>query len=236
MLNVAGCPPWVVPGFPAGLVEPGLGVGPPAFRRGFGDVEDAGGLFGREADEVPELHELGLLGVEGGEPLEGVVEGEELVVLDGRREVESVEFDVFGAGPVAEGALASGAVDEDAAHGLGGSGEEVGAILPMGLSVRAQPEPGFVDEGGGLECLAGGFAGHLLGGHLTQLGIDEFEETLGGAGVAAADRGEDLGDVTHGVGRTGLLRGWGSWFGSSALLDSISTVKMLAMFTPYLPL
>jgi len=187
------------------LVEPGLGVGPPAFRRGLGDVEDAGGLFGGEPDEVPELHELGLLGVKGGEPLECVVEGEELVVLDGGGEVEYVEFDVFGTGPVAEGALASGAVDEDAAHRLGGGGEEVGAVLPVGLGVGAQPEPGLVDEGGGLECLAGRFAGHLLGSHLTQLGVDELEQTMGRVGVAVADRGEDLGHVTHEGGDQGFF-------------------------------
>ena len=49
------------PGFAAGLGEPGLGVGPPELCRRFGDVEDPAGLFGGEPDEVPELHEFGLL-------------------------------------------------------------------------------------------------------------------------------------------------------------------------------
>ena len=40
-------------------------------------------------------------------------------------------------------------VDEDAAHGASGDGEEVGAIGDAGALLAGEPQPGLVDEGGG---------------------------------------------------------------------------------------
>jgi hypothetical protein len=41
-------------------------------------------------------------------------------------------------------------VDQDAAHGLGGGGEEMGAVLKLRVAIFTdEPQPGFVDESGG---------------------------------------------------------------------------------------
>ena len=54
-----------------------------------------------------------------------------------------------------------GVFDQDATHRLGRRAEEMRAILKgRGISA-AQPHPGLVDEGGGLERMAGRFVGHL---------------------------------------------------------------------------
>src|SRR5262249_61977222 len=101
--------------------------------------------------------------------------------------------------------LAAGALDEDAAHGFGGRGEEVAAVTPLGLPGRMapqdQPQVGFVDEGGGLERLAGLLLGQLLGREPPQLVIDQRQELARRVGVAFVDGRQDTRDVAHGIAR-----------------------------------
>ena len=69
--------------------------------------------------------------------------------------------------------LPPGALDQDAAHGLGGRGEEVSPavprrrIFPGALGAVHQAEVGFVDQRGWLEGVARLFLGQLLGGQFT---------------------------------------------------------------------
>src|SRR5205823_6102090 len=96
-------------------------------------------------------------------------------------------------------ALAAGGVHEDAAHGLGGGGEEVPAALPAVLVGGAdQAEVGFVDQGGGLEGVAGRLGGHPGGGEFAQLIVDEREQVGGGTAVPGRGRVEQSADVGHG--------------------------------------
>src|SRR5262245_34328155 len=55
-----------------------------------------------------------------------------------------------------------------------------------------------MDQGRGLEGLAGLLPGQPLLREPPQLPVDQREEFLGGPGVALLDRGEDAGDVVHG--------------------------------------
>ena len=75
------------------------------------------------------------------------------------------------------GLLAARAVDKNAAHGLGGGAEKVGAILPA-VRFAADADPGFVDERGRLQSLPSHFAGHLVCGDAAQFVIHEREEFL----------------------------------------------------------
>ena len=92
------------------------------------------------------------------------------------------------------GPLAAGVLDQDAAHGLGGGREEVAAAVPvLGVGRADEPEVRLVDQGGGLEGLAGLLAGQPGGGELAQLVVDEREQLGGGLwvpGRAAAEAGE----------------------------------------------
>ena len=94
--------------------------------------------------------------------------------------------------------LSAGVLDEDAAHGLGGGGEEVAAAVPLlGLFRVHQAQVGFVDEGGCLQGLAGLFLGQALGGQLAQLVVHEGQELLRGVGIALLDGGQDAGHFVH---------------------------------------
>ena len=66
-----------------------------------------------------------------------------------------------------------------------------------GSSVADEAEVGLVDQGGGLERLAGLLPGQPPGGELAQLVVDQGQELLGGPRLALLDRREDAGDVVH---------------------------------------
>src|SRR2546426_1797257 len=68
--------------------KPGAGVGPMALGSRGGNAEDLRGLFDRQADEIAELDEFGLLLVVGGEPVQGVVDSQHLVVFARRSDFE----------------------------------------------------------------------------------------------------------------------------------------------------
>ena len=59
-----------------------------------------------------------------------------------------------------------------------------------------QPQVRLVDQGGGLQRLAGLLLGQLLGRQLAQLVVDQRQELLGGVRIAALDGGQDAGDRT----------------------------------------
>ena len=101
----------------------------------------------------------------------------------GKFEALRSEGRAFHATAMPVGSLVPGIVNEDAPHGFGGGGEKMGAVLPDGLAVAAGKEPGFVDEGGGLQGLARGFAGEFLRGEFAQLVADQGQQPLGGLGI-----------------------------------------------------
>jgi hypothetical protein len=64
-------------------------------------------------------------------------------------------------------------VHQDAAHQLRAQGEEVRSILPVRVLDFDQPQPGFMDQGGGGQGLLLAFAGQVTAGQVAQLLIDE---------------------------------------------------------------
>src|ERR1700730_15821531 len=89
-------------------------------------------------------------------------------------------------------------LDEDAAHGFGGGREEVAAAVPaLGLLGVYQAQIGFMDQGGGLECLPRLFLSQLLGRQLPQLVINQRQQLLSGVRVALLDGTQDLRPVAH---------------------------------------
>jgi Transposase DDE domain len=113
-------------------------------------------------------------------------------------QVDVVEAEAPPAAAPFEAALVAGAVDEDAAHGLGGGREEMPAGLPaLAILSAHQAEIGFVDQGRGLKCLTALLLGQFLRCQLAQLAVNERQELLGGLGIALLDRGQDGGNIAH---------------------------------------
>src|SRR5262245_28157123 len=109
-----------------------------------------------------------------------------------------MEFQAAPVAAVLEALLAAGVVDEDAAHGLGGGGEEMSPAVPPRRVGRAdQPDVCFVNEAGRLKGLARLFGRELDGGQFPQLVVDERKEVGGGSSVSGGRRVQKLGYGRH---------------------------------------
>jgi hypothetical protein len=167
----------------------------------FGDIEDGGGFGVGGAGEGDEFEELDFAGVDGGEFIEGGVDGEEVGggVTDGG---ELGEGDLLAA-VAFEAFAAAGVIDEDAAHGAGGDGEEVVAVDEVDFGVGLEAEVGFVDEGGGGEGVAGAFAAELLAGDGAELGVELVDDLIERRSIAVLPGVEESCDGWACVGHTG---------------------------------
>src|SRR5262249_47198951 len=116
------------------------------------------------------------------------------------------------------GGFATCLVNQDAAHGLGGGGEEVAAAVPvLGLFDIHQAQIGLVDQGRGLEGLSRLFLSQQLGREPAQFVVDQGDEWLGGGRVALLDGRQDARDLTHWRNHAG--RGGTVWW---SILDGVA--------------
>jgi hypothetical protein len=74
--------------------------------------------------------------------------------------------------------FASGVFYKDPPHGFGGGSEEMGASLPVLPAGTVQPQPRFMNQGGGLERLPGTFMGEPVEGELAQLIVHQRQQLL----------------------------------------------------------
>ena len=80
--------------------------------------------------------------------------------------------------------MSSGMVDEHASHGVGGDGEELCPVAPLGACLVHQPQVGLVDERGGGECVALRLEPELPVRHAGQVAVDQRNQALQGIGIA----------------------------------------------------
>ena len=92
-------------------------------------------------------------------------------------------------------AALAGVVHDDLAHRDGRDGEEVLPVLPVELAAIEQPQVGLVDEGRGVERHVAGARREAAMRHGVQLDVDERQQGLDRAALAAAQIAQDLGDV-----------------------------------------
>ena len=96
-------------------------------------------------------------------------------------------------------AAAAGALDENTAHGLGGGGEELGAILPAPICVADEAQPSFVNQGGGLHRVPMLLPGNPGPGQTPQLGVEQRQQLVRRVGPAGPDVTEQAGDLRGSV-------------------------------------
>ena len=75
-------------------------------------------------------------------------------------EINFVQGNALFAASMAELKFATGIIYKNTAHALSRSAEEVSAVLPVLIWRTHETDPGFVNEGGGLQRLANRFACH----------------------------------------------------------------------------
>jgi hypothetical protein len=177
--------------------EPGAGVGPVPFDRRLGNSEHLGGLLIGQAGEESQFHQFGFLGVVLRQLIQRLMQREELFIVHAGGEIQSVKIHVFCASAMAQVMFAAGVINQDAAHRLGGGGEEMRAVLPFGLVITAEAQPGFVHQSRGLQGLPGRLPCHLLRGQLAQFLIDQGQKLVRRMRVALVNAPEDDGEFVH---------------------------------------
>ena len=114
------------------------------------------------------------------------------------REVIRVRLPVDQAAAMFAAQFAARVVDENAAHGLGGGGEEVAAAVPVPLFPWAdQAQVRLVDQGRRLQRLAGLLTCHPLGREPAQLVVHQRQELRRGTSIALPDGVQDAGHLIH---------------------------------------
>jgi hypothetical protein len=96
--------------------------------------------------------------------------------------------------------LPAGLFDQDPPHGFGGCGKEVSAAVPvLRLFAVQQAQVGFVDEGRGLQRLAGILLRHADCGEVPQLVVNERQELFRGSPIPLFQPFQNPRDLAHTV-------------------------------------
>src|SRR4051812_11763587 len=101
------------------------------------------------------------------------------------------------AAAVTHGRLPASRLNEDSPHRFRGGGEEVPAAVEV--LVADQPQVRLVDQGGGVEGVAGGLGRYARGGERPQFVVDERQEVGSGLWVAGRGSIEEAGHIGHDV-------------------------------------
>jgi hypothetical protein len=122
-----------------------------------------------------------------GEFVQDFMDGKDLLVRSRGGQILPLQIHSFEVAAVALSQFAPGPVNEDAAHGLGGSRKEMSAICKRWVLPADQPQPRLVDKFRRLQCLAWCFTGHLARGQPAQFVVNESEQLFRCLGVALFD-------------------------------------------------
>ena len=177
-------------------MEPCAGITPVPLRGWHGHPEQRRRFLKRKTGEVAKLDKFGLTGVVLCEPVKRLMDREQFISVYGRCELHFLKLKVFQTAPMLRAFPAACAIHEDAAHGFGGGTEKVRAVLE---SLLSQPQPRFVDQGGGLECLAGAFSSHFGSGDPAQLSMNRLHQRFAGPWNPLACGVENLRDIIPGI-------------------------------------
>jgi Tfp pilus assembly protein PilN len=174
------------------LEEPGAGKSPGAVGGAPGDAQKIGCLLLGQAGEETQLDQFGSLGIVLREVGQGLIECEEIVRGQRFGELDLLDVNALPSATAFLSVLATRVFDEDTPHGLGGGGEEMLLTFPFPVWGVHQPQPGFVDQGSGLQSLSRGFVGKLVSRQSAQFVVQQRQQLLSGAGIITPfHRGHD---------------------------------------------
>lgn len=188
---------------PASLVrlqsppQPGFRIRPVTLHRFFGDLQRFGNFAVIHADEEAEFDDFGAQRFLSGQRVQNFVNAQEPVRVGLDRQLDECDILVRHASAMPGRLFSTGAVHEDAPHGLRRRDEKVRATLPLPLILLNDPQPGLVNECGRLESLTRRFPRHLGRGECAQFLVNQRQQFLSGFGIALLNAVEDAGEVAH---------------------------------------
>ena len=140
--------------------------------------EYLGRLLDAQAAEEPQLDDARLTFVEGGEPLERLVEGKQVdrAALGGDHRF--VERHLRRGATPFDALVGSRVVDENPAHRLRRDPEEVRAVLPPDVALLDELHKRLVDQRRRLERVVLALAPQVARGAASQLAVDQREELV----------------------------------------------------------
>lgn len=185
-------------------VEPGPGFEPVSAHRAIGDPQGDGDVLLGHSGEEAALHHPRPPRAVASQSLESSVEVEELLSLFNNGSIESVAqgsielVEIHSSSAVAAlgGGMAPRLVDQNLAHGGGGGGKEMTAIVPHSVLLACQLQIGFVDQRGGAQGLAGAPASQLRAGDAPEFVVDDRNQPIKGPGVSLLEASQPLGHFT----------------------------------------
>ena len=137
-----------------------------------GNLEHLGRFLQAEPAEEAHFDRAHFAGIESLQRVHGIVQGHQsrrLLSADQGRFVQGQVRHAASAFQIA----APRVVHQNAAHQLRRNGEKMGAVLPLHAVVVHQPQVGFVDQGRGLQAVAGALARHVAVRQAVKLLIDD---------------------------------------------------------------
>jgi hypothetical protein len=177
--------------------KPRPGVSPPLFRGRHCDAQNFSRLLECQTYEIPQFDQLRLARIARREFFQRFVYRQQLVVWRGRGDVQVLPGHRRRASAAFGGLAAAGAIDENAAHRLGGDGKEVLASIPVWLCSRGDFQPRFMHESGGLERVLVAFPRQAMRRQPAQFIIDQRQQLRPRARIAIRRGPENFCDVGH---------------------------------------
>lgn len=169
------------------LQQPCAGVRPKPCGGTFRHSERVRRVLAAETGEETQLDQLGGGFVLLFEFRQGLIDREQLVAFGFDRELNLSPIDARELPAAFLAHFSARAVDQNPAHRLGGGGKEMISPLPFLVLVLDQSEISLVNQGGGLQGLAGTFLGHPPGCQAAQFVVHDGEEFVGSVQIASLD-------------------------------------------------
>src|SRR5262249_44990705 len=141
----------------------------------------------REPNEVAQFYQFGFAQFELRKLFQRVAERQNRLVIRGERNFQSIERHRHSSSTAPSTFASSRPINQNATHRLRCAPKKMCGVLPERLPISTQPEPGFVNKGGGLKCLARWFLGHLRRSESPQFTVHQAEELLRRIRVARMD-------------------------------------------------
>jgi hypothetical protein len=161
--------------------QPRPGQAPITFDGHGRNAYDFSDLFDGQTAEVAQLDDLALPRIEALQTPQRFVEGNQVYLRRRREMIGVVKRDALGLAATLGGPARFGVIYQDLAHQTRGGAEEIGAVLPIDLTLVYQSQKSLVNKSRRLERVAGPLTAQVAARQTAQLVVDERRQLIAGA-------------------------------------------------------